>query len=152
MEKKWMVIYTKSRAEKKVEERLIQEGIEAYCPTYTTIKQWSDRKKKIEVPLLSSYVFVRIEEFERQKVMSITGVSNFVYWQGKPAVIREKEINILKSQFKNKVIQEGRVGDIIEIQEGVFKGSAGEIKEIKRKGIIIELSGMGLVIHLLNHD
>jgi transcription antitermination factor NusG len=121
-------------------------------PTYTTIKQWSDRKKKIEVPLLSSYVFVRIEEFERQKVMSITGVSNFVYWQGKPAVIREKEINILKSQFKNKVIQEGRVGDIIEIQEGVFKGSAGEIKEIKRKGIIIELSGMGLVIHLLNHD
>ena len=147
-----MVIYTKSRAEKKVEERLIQEGIEAYCPTYTTIKQWSDRKKKIEVPLLSSYVFVRIEEFERQKVMSITGVSNFVYWQGKPAVIREKEINILKSQFKNKVIQEGRVGDIIEIQEGVFKGSAGEIKEIKRKGIIIELSGMGLVIHLLNHD
>ena len=46
LEKNWLAIYTNSRAEKKVEERLIKEGIEAYCPTYTTVKQWSDRKKK----------------------------------------------------------------------------------------------------------
>jgi transcriptional antiterminator RfaH len=150
MEKKWMVIYTKSRAEKKVEERLLQEGIEAYCPTYTTIKQWSDRKKKIEVPLLSSYVFVRIEEFERQKVMSITGVSNFVYWQGKPAVIREKEIVVLRNQLTNRIIPEGNIGDFITIKDGVFKGLEGIIKEIKANKTIITLESLGITIHITN--
>ena len=57
----WYVLYTKPRQEKKVADGLIAIGIAAYCPLVTTIKQWSDRKKKVEVPLINSYVFVNIE-------------------------------------------------------------------------------------------
>ena len=58
----WYVLYTNPKAEKKVAEQLNKIGIETYCPLVTKIQQWSDRKKKIEVPLFSSYVFVNIEE------------------------------------------------------------------------------------------
>ena len=64
----WHVIYTKPRAEKKVEERLNNFGIEAYCPVKQQVKQWSDRKKKILIPVLPSMVLVNIDEKERNKV------------------------------------------------------------------------------------
>ena len=67
MEKFWYAIYTNSRAEKKVEERLIKEGFEAYCPTYTTVKQCSDRKKKVILPLIPSYIFAMISERGAEK-------------------------------------------------------------------------------------
>ena len=70
----WHVIYTKPRAEKKVEERLNNFGIEAYCPVKQEVKQWSDRKKKIFVPVLPSMVLVNIDEKERNKVFDIPGV------------------------------------------------------------------------------
>ena len=58
----WFVIHTKPRFEKKVEERLLSLGIEAYCPTRKEIRLWSDRKKKIDIPVLPSMVLVRLEE------------------------------------------------------------------------------------------
>ncbi len=148
LEKNWLAIYTKSRAEKKVEERLIKEGIEAYCPTYTTVKQWSDRKKKVILPLIPSYVFVKVDIKERQKVLMSQGVLNYVYWQGKPAIIRDKEISILQNQLTNRVIPEGKVGDFIQIKDGVFKGLEGTIKEIQTSKTIITLESLGITIHL----
>ena len=64
----WYVVYTKSKQEKKVAEGLKKLGIEAYCPLVTVMKQWSDRKKKVEVPLINSYVFVNIDERQRDDV------------------------------------------------------------------------------------
>ena len=148
LEKNWLAIYTNSRAEKKVEERLIKEGIEAYCPTYTTVKQWSDRKKKVILPLIPSYVFVKVDIKERQKVLMSQGVLNYVYWHGKPAVIRDKEIAILQNQLTNRVIPEGKVGDFIQIKDGVFKGLEGTIKEIQTNKTIITLESLGITIHL----
>ena len=148
LEKNWLAIYTNSRAEKKVEERLIKEGIEAYCPTYTTVKQWSDRKKKVILPLIPSYVFVKVDIKERQKVLMSQGVLNYVYWQGKPAIIRDKEISILQNQLTNRVIPEGKVGDFIQIKDGVFKGLEGTIKEIQTSKTIITLESLGITIHL----
>ena len=57
----WYVLYTKPRQEKKVTDSLNAIGVEAYCPLVTVIKQWSDRKKKVQIPLINSYVFVNIE-------------------------------------------------------------------------------------------
>ena len=148
LEKNWLAIYTKSRAEKKVEERLIKEGIQAYCPTYTNVKQWSDRKKKVILPLIPSYVFVKVDIKERQKVLMSQGVLNYVYWQGKPAIIRDKEISILQNQLTNRVIPEGKVGDFIQIKDGVFKGLEGTIKEIQTSKTIITLESLGITIHL----
>ena len=83
----WFALYTKPRNEKKVAENLAALGIEVYCPLVTTIKQWSDRKKKVESPLIPSYVFVKIEEANRKEVFQVSGVVQYVFWLGKPAKI-----------------------------------------------------------------
>ena len=92
----WYAIYTKPRNEKKVTETLNSMGIEAYCPMVTSIKQWSDRKKKVTAPVLPSYVFVKIEEQKRNEVFQVAGIVRYVYWLGKPAIIRAIEIEALQ--------------------------------------------------------
>ena len=96
---KWFVIYTKPNHELKVAEGMSSIGIQAYCPTFTQIKQYSDRKKKIEKPLLPSYVLVQLSEEDRPKVFSIPGVVRYLFWLGKPAVVREEEIDLLKKNL-----------------------------------------------------
>ena len=70
MEKKWFVVYTRPQQEIKVADQLSAIGISNYCPTVTLLKQYSDRKKKVIRPLLSSYVMVHLEEHQREKVFS----------------------------------------------------------------------------------
>ena len=101
---KWFVIYTKSNFEIKIAERLNNNGIKAYCPVYKEVKQYSDRKKKIIKPLLPSYVLVNIKEKDRVKVFEIPGILRYVYLLGKPAVVREEEINIMMNFQKNQSI------------------------------------------------
>ncbi|MFZ9332451.1 MAG: UpxY family transcription antiterminator [Chitinophagaceae bacterium] len=90
--KKWYVLYTKPRWEKKVDKALQQKGIESYCPLNRVKRKWSDRIKTIEEPLFKSYVFVKVEEKEKTEVRYVDGVLNYVYWNGKPAVVKEEEI------------------------------------------------------------
>ena len=94
----WFALYTKPRNEKKVAENLAAIGIEVYCPIVTTLKQWSDRKKKVESPLIPSYVFVKIEEANRKDVFQVAGVVQYVFWLGKPAKIKPQELEALKTQ------------------------------------------------------
>ena len=70
-DKKWFAIYTKPRWEKKVNSKLLEKGIESWCPVQKKESQWSDRKKIIEDPLFKSYVFVHITEEERLQVLTI---------------------------------------------------------------------------------
>ncbi|HLI92393.1 MAG TPA: UpxY family transcription antiterminator [Puia sp.] len=91
----WYAIYTKPRWEKKVYGRLVEKGFEAYCPLNRVRKKWSDRLKWVEEPLFKSYVFVKVEEEELAAVRMVNGVVNFVYWLGKPAIIRNKEIEVI---------------------------------------------------------
>ena len=77
MEKKWFVVYTRPQQELKVAEQLSAMGITNYCPTITLLKQYSDRKKKVNKPLLSSYVMVELEENQRNKVFSCSGIVRY---------------------------------------------------------------------------
>jgi transcription antitermination factor NusG len=95
-EKKWYALYTKPRWEKKVNRLLSDRGMEAYCPLNKVRKKWSDRIKLVEEPLFKSYVFVHTGDEEQSLVREVDGVLNFVYWNGKPAVIREKEISDIR--------------------------------------------------------
>ena len=97
---KWFVLYTKPNFEIKVAQGIKALGINAYCPVYTQIKQYSDRKKKIEKPLLPSYVLVELSEKDRPKVFTIYGVVRYLFWLGKPAEVREEDIELLKSNLK----------------------------------------------------
>ena len=99
--KKWFAVYTKPRWEKKVFTLLQEKKITAYCPLNKVRKKWSDRYKIVHEPLFKSYVFVQVEENETANVRTVSGVVNFVYWNGKPAVIKEEEINTIR-RFLNE--------------------------------------------------
>ncbi len=149
----WYVIYTKSRWEKKVAEELAQLDMEAYCPTITEVKQWSDRKKKVVSPLFKSYVFVRIMEKSRDKVFAVPGVVRYLYWLGKPAVVKDSEINTIKDWLDNDKVEDISTdhlspGDRITIANGNFKGQDAIINEIGKKRLRLILKNMGVVVNV----
>jgi transcription antitermination factor NusG len=94
--RKWLAVYTKPRWEKKIDQYCKERGIESYCPLNKVHKKWSDRMKLVEEPLFKSYVFVHVDEEEEKTVRFVNGVLNFVYWLGRPAVIKQIEIDRIK--------------------------------------------------------
>ena len=147
----WHVIYTKPRAEKKVEERLNNFGIEAYCPVKQEVKQWSDRKKKILVPILPSMVLVNIDEKERNKVFDIPGVVRYMFWLKKHAIVKDSEVASLKSLLsQNNIISQNtetlKVGENINVPG--FENQSGIIKKISNNQIWVVLKMLGYVIKL----
>jgi len=147
----WNVIYTKSRSEKKVEERLLNIGIEAYCPVRTEVKFWSDRKKSILVPVLPSMVLVKIEKNKRNQVFDIPGVVRYMFWLKKHAVVRDSEVDSLKLLLEsNNIIEQNvasyNVGDEIKISS--FEDQLGIIKKISNNQIWVVLKQLGYVIKL----
>ena len=147
----WNVIYTKSRSEKKVEEKLKNIGIEAYCPVRTEVKFWSDRKKSILVPVLPSMVLVKIEKNKRNQVFDIPGVVRYMFWLKKHAVVRDSEVDSLKLLLEsNNIIEQNvasyNVGDEIKISS--FEDQLGIIKKISKNQIWVVLKQLGYVIKL----
>src|SRR5438876_1090368 len=133
-EKKWFAVYTKPRWEKKVNITLLRKGIESWCPLQKVERQWSDRKKIIEDPVFKSYVFVRITNEERLQVLQTEGVLNFVYFLGKPAVIKEVEVENIKLYLleKNVSIRVESLktfaeNDKVIIRQGVFMDNTGTV-------------------------
>lgn len=92
----WYAVYTKAKMEKKVADLLTRKRLESYCPMNVVEKQWNDRRKFTEEPLFSSYVFVRIPESMQGIVRETEGIVNFVYWLGKPAVIHDADIDLIR--------------------------------------------------------
>lgn len=149
----WYVIYTKPKWEKKVAEKLEQSGIECYCPLITQIKQWSDRKKKVEVPLFNSYVFVKLEEAERNSVFQISGVVRYLFWLGKPAIVKEEEIEIIKSSLKSPNIADVtvtaiQVGDKIKLESGAFSNQEAIVQEVSKTHYILILESLGCILKI----
>ncbi len=149
----WKVIYVSSRAEKKVAERLQQEGIESYLPLKKELKQWSDRKKVVESPLINGYVFVRPEPLQRDVVLQQQGVLNYVRYNGGDSIIREIEIEALQSieekgyhvqgEFSNAFTK----GDKVKIEYGPFKGLYGSVKaEAKHHVFMIAIENIGYTL------
>jgi len=148
----WYVLYTKPRQEKKVSDSLNAAGIEAYCPLVTVVKQWSDRNKKVQLPLITSYVFVNIEEQQREEVFKVSGIVRYLFWLGKPALVRAIEIEALKQSlegilatFEVRTIQKDT---IYKIPEGPFQGFEGIVKNINATTIQLLLVDLGFFITL----
>ena len=150
--KKWFVIYTKANQEIKVTEQLNKIGISCYCPTVTIIKQYSDRKKKILKTLIPSYVFVLIEEGRRNDIFSVFGVVRYMFWLGKPAVVRVKEIELMKKylngEFQSVSLTNFTKGQLHKISEGVFAGKIGRVIEIQKNKIKLQLESLGMIVTL----
>lgn len=151
--KNWYVVYTKPKWEKKVAERLNEIGIECYCPLITQVKQWSDRKKKTEVPLFNSYVFVHLEDVTRNSVFQISGVVRYLFWLGKPAIVKDEEINIIKISLKAPNISDIsvssiQVGDRIKLETGVFTNQNAVVQEISNTYYTLVLESLGCVLKI----
>lgn len=148
----WYALYTKPRNEKKVAQKLEQLGIVVFCPIITKIKQWSDRKKKVQEPLLPSYVFVQIEEAKRKDVFQVDGVVQYVYWLGKPAIIKSSEIDALKTQLLqpdpivNIELKAYRLNQTIQIEDGPFKGQDAIVEKISPNKIKLIIRSLNLYI------
>ena len=149
---KWFVLYTKPQFEIKVAEALQKIGVRAYCPVYTQLKQYSDRKKKVIKPLLRSYVLVKIEDKDRDQVFQIPGVVRYVFWLGKPAIVREDEIvlmeNNLSGIYESISVSTLEKGAAYTIPEGPFKGLSGKLVHLDHNKMQLELPSLGMLVTL----
>jgi len=128
--KKWFALYTKPRHEFKALEQITALDITTYLPTTTVIKQWSDRKKKITEPLFRGYIFINANESERNLSLTSDAVLKTIFFNGKPAVIPDWEMENLKQLLGNT--------DKVTVHNGIIKGVKVEIAS----GPMIGLEGV----------
>ena len=148
IEKKWHVFYVQARHEKKVRDRLIEDGFEPYLPLERVLKQWSQRKKWVDEPLFRSYIFVKTAPYEIMNVLQVPGIVTYVRYVQKPAVIRQQHIDIIKKLLTTETTFEIstrkiELGSEIEIQTGPFIGMKGHVKEIRgNKKLVVSLDSI----------
>lgn len=144
IKKTWYAVYTRPRWEKKVASLLLEKGIENYCPINKVTRQWSDRKKVVLEPVFKGYVFVRLEENKKWDVKQIVGILNFVYWLGKPAKIRDEEIDTIR-MFLNEF------NDVQVEAKGVVVSSEVRIKQgvmMNYHGVVVEVLGSRAIVKI----
>jgi transcription antitermination factor NusG len=147
----WFVLHTKPRNEVKACERLRQQGIEAYAPTYLEVRQYSDRKKKVRVPFFASYVFVRLSEKDRPRAFCHPGILRYLYWQGKPAVVRETELDLIRTYLEGRerhqvLVERLAVGDQVVLVRGALKGQQAHIETLSTSRVRLVLPVLGYKI------
>jgi transcription antitermination factor NusG len=146
-----LAIYTRPKWEKKVNQLLTEKGFESYCPLNKVKRKWSDRIKVVEEPLFKSYVFVKAAEADRTEVRMTSGAINFVYWNGKPAVIKEKEISAIRRFMNEHEYVEARPMDMnvnqrVRIIKGTFMDHEGKVLELRHKTAKIAIDSLGYIL------
>ncbi|SHJ12221.1 transcription antitermination protein nusG [Tangfeifania diversioriginum] len=152
---KWYAIYTKANNEKKVFDRLKEENIECYLPLKKTLRQWSDRKKWVDLPLFRCYVFVKVSYIEYFRALRIPGVVYYVSFGGEPQSIPNNQIEYIKAivQQTEKEIEVNykniRKGSECEVLVGPLKGIKGEVVRISGQSrLLIRLASMGVSLNV----
>lgn len=141
-EEKWYALYTRPRAEKLVYQRLVEAGVETFLPLLKTYRTWSDRKKLVEKPLLSSYIFVKTKNKNFPIVYKINGVVKFVSFEGQPVSIPQNQIDnlrlLINSDAEIEVSSEKfTAGDNVEVITGALIGLTGELIRIGNQNRVI---------------
>lgn len=149
----WYAVYTASRAEKKVKERLDGMNIRNYLPLRTEYRVWSDRKKKVSVPLIAGYIFVSAPENAFAAILAVPGVVVFLKENGKAVTIPEDQIERLRfveNNFEEPIemsYDEIPEGTLVEIVRGKLAGFQGEMVEIRDKyRMVLRLSHLGCAL------
>ena len=151
MSRKWLAIYSRPRWEKKVTQLLIEKGLESYCPVNKVRRKWSDRVKIVEEPLFKSYVFVRVTDEDRTAVRMTPGVINFVYWNGKPALVKDKEINAIKQFLNEYEYVEVRPMNLelnqrVKVTTGPLMDQEGQVVGLHRKMVKVAIDSLGYLL------
>ena len=145
----WYAVYTRPRWEKKVASLLEDKGFENYCPLNKVNRRWSDRIKVVLEPLFKGYVFVRVSETNKWELLTVNGVVNYVYWLGKPAIIRDVEIDTIRRflhEFEDvEVVEAGlQVNTPVRIKQGVLMHYKGILLELNGNKAKVRIESMGL--------
>lgn len=148
----WHALYVRSRFERKVFDQLEENGIEAYLPLITLVKQWSDRRKKVEEPLFKSYLFVRNNPKEHLSILNLNGVVKFVTFEHKPVVVPENQIVAIKRYVddyeqdkKDKAMrnEDLKIGQLVRITHGPMQGLIGRLESVKDKRLVVFIETVG---------
>lgn len=157
MEKQWHVIYTRSRQERVVSNWLKEIGVEHYLPMQKKLRQWKDRRKWVEMPLLNSYIFVRINnDREYVDVLKIDNVVCFITFSGKAALVPDHQIEairlLLASEKELEVTSEDfEAGDEIQVKAGPLQGLEGTLVNVRNKNKVrvqIEHIGKSILVEI----
>lgn len=148
----WYVLITKPKSEIKAAQRLQALGFEVYCPTRVEVRQWSDRKKKVTVPLLPSMLLINLPDNERAQVFVVPGVLRYLFWLGQPAVVPEHEVELLKeiAEGKQQVLATEKiaVGKEVDLKKFGFTAEKGTVKYISGNQCWVVLHKLGYVVKL----
>ncbi len=131
----WYLLYTNPRAEKKVAVELQKKGYEVFLPLQKTLKVWSDRKKWVEEPLFSSYLFIQTQlEANFYNILKTSGVVKFISFQSTPAIVDPREIYLVKLLLGENINMSQDVsselwqaGDEVSIIAGPLLGTQGRL-------------------------
>lgn len=145
----WYALYTKPRWEKKIAASLEKMDYIVYCPVMKVQRQWSDRKKTVIEPVFRGYVFIHATKEKLWESLSVNGVVNTVRYLGKPAVIRDEEIETIRrflNEFENVQVEnialekESRV----RIRTGVLMNYEGIVLEVFGNRAIVKINSLNL--------
>ena len=150
-QKKWYAVYTKPRWEKKVHGLFTEKGLVSYCPLNKVRKKWSDRIKLVEEPLFKSYVFVQVKEEDQQKVRMINGVLNFVYWNGKPAIVKEEEIDTIRkflNEYSDVEVKPMNLqaNQAVMVKRGLLMNNTGRIRRLMNNKVEVLIESLGYTL------
>jgi len=145
-EKQWFVLYTTPRAEKQVEQRLVDDQTEVFLPLHLSPRKWSDRVKMVEVPLFPSYIFVKTYRGHLYDLVRLPGVARVLYFMGEPAVLRDSEIENIRKflQIARGKACSFEVDEVVKVAIGPLAGTFGKIKTVKGKYVVLLLNKLGL--------
>lgn len=149
-QKNWYVVYCKPNTEKKTAERLSEIGIKVYCPLKTEIRHWSDRKKKVHVPVLPSMILVRLKDKDRSSVFQVSTVVRYLYWLKEPAVVKDGEIDELKKIMSGEISQVSveplQKGDAIKLKGLGFDDEEAVLKYETKTHFCVYLERLGFIV------
>jgi len=149
----WYAVYTAPKAEKKVSERFTEQNIIHYLPTRKVIRQWSDRKKEVIVPVINGYIFVKIHKTEFRKIISVYGAIAFVSEKNQPVAIPDYQMERLKSMvdYADENVEfsteEFSTGEAVKIMKGPLEGLIVELINFNGKhNVLVRLDGFGCAL------
>ena len=152
LNKQWMVLYTRSRWEKKVDQLLADQNITSFCPLVKTNRKWVDRKKIVEVPLFNSYLFVHADQFELIKATQTSGVINYISHCGKPATINNIEIERIRTivntyaDIETVPLNNIKIGEHVTVKNGPLLNHNGEIQKIQGKSVVMIIENLNCAL------
>lgn len=146
----WYVVYTAPKAEKQVQQRLTEQGVEVFLPLHLSPRKWSDRVKLVEMPLFPSYLFVYTRQSALYDLVRVPGVARIVYFEGQPAVVRSQEIKAIRQflAYANGRACRIELDDEVRVAIGPLQDTGGKVIKIGKKYVVLLLDKLGLQVQV----